>query len=141
MPHTTSTQLTWLLACLVGTTLRTMVHDNPSCIQVSQLNRQVSAVSTALDRVIIERDHACQELIHAAREKVTALVNYSELSALIHTCLTKKSPQVSVLLRNTYHHIAHPGFMASGCYNWPYMISGCTCGQERRHSRRDLEEV
>lgn len=52
-------------------------------------------MSTALDRVIVERDHACQELIHVAREKVTALVNYSELSTLVHTCLTKKSPQAS----------------------------------------------
>jgi hypothetical protein len=58
-------------------------------MQVTQLDRELRGVTTALDRVTAERDHASNELFLAAREKVTALVNYAELSSLIHTCLSK----------------------------------------------------
>lgn len=77
-------------------------------MQVSQLDRELRGVSIALDRVTVERDHVSQELFLAAREKVTALVNYAELSSLIHTCLSKTSSEVYTsqgCLADSFRHV------------------------------------
>jgi hypothetical protein len=63
-------------------------------MQVSQMDTEARALTIALDRATGERDLLSEELVAAAREKVSALAKAAELSAFIHTCLKQVEARV-----------------------------------------------